>query len=102
MLDSYYAGKPIALRYSRGKRFKVQLQERFQIKVDEFENFLTRKISLLRLYVNSVCVMRLGVGMPKEPQKISATVFVDGRKQKQPRVNQMAINKKYKNTNPVF
>lgn len=49
MLDSYYAGKPIALRYSRGKRFKVQLQERFQIKVDEFENFLTRKISLITI-----------------------------------------------------
>lgn len=45
MLDSYYAGEPIALKYSRGKRYKVQLGQHFQTQVDEFEAFLTEKMA---------------------------------------------------------
>lgn len=45
MLDSYYAGEPIALKYSRGKRYKVHLDEHFQAQVDGFESFLTGKMA---------------------------------------------------------
>lgn len=49
MLDSYYAGEPIALKYSRGKRYKVQLDEHFQTQVVEFESFLTGKMATISI-----------------------------------------------------
>lgn len=49
MLDSYYEGKPIELKYSRGMRYKVLLDKHFQAYVDEFETFLTGKIAPLSI-----------------------------------------------------
>ena len=49
MLDSYYAGDPIALKYSRGKRYKVYLDEHFQTQVDKFESFLTGKMAAISI-----------------------------------------------------
>lgn len=46
MLDSFYAGEPFKLKYSRGKRYKVHLDEHFQSQVDEFEAFLTGKMAV--------------------------------------------------------
>lgn len=46
MLDSHYAGEPIALKYSRGNHYKVQLDEYYQAKVDKFECFLAGKMTV--------------------------------------------------------
>ena len=45
MLDSYYAGKPFELKYSRGLRYKVHLDGFFQTNVDEFETYLKGQMS---------------------------------------------------------
>ena len=45
MLDSHYAGEPIALKYSRGMRYKVKLESQYQTKVNEFETFLDGKMA---------------------------------------------------------
>ena len=49
MLDSHYAGEPIALKYSRGMRYKVKLDRQSQTKVDEFETFLEGKMASISI-----------------------------------------------------
>ena len=49
MLDSHYAGEPIALKYSRGRRYKVKLDRQSQAKVDEFETFLKGKMASISI-----------------------------------------------------
>lgn len=45
MLDSFYAGKVFEQKYSRGLRFKVQLDDFFQTQVDQFVDFLKNQMS---------------------------------------------------------
>lgn len=45
MLDSFYAGKEFEQKYSRGLRFKIQLDDYFQAQVDRFVDFLKVQMS---------------------------------------------------------
>lgn len=46
MLDSYYQGAVFSLTYSRGTRYKVQLNAQFQSLLDEFQDYLDETLSM--------------------------------------------------------
>lgn len=45
MMDSFYAGEPFSMKYSRGLRYKVCLDDYYQSRVDAFESYLEDKVS---------------------------------------------------------
>lgn len=45
MLDSFFTGKEFKQKYSRGLRFKTQLDDYYQVQVDRFVDFLKTQMS---------------------------------------------------------
>ena len=45
MLDSYYAGKPIENKYSRGTRYRFHLNDFYQRYVNDFESYMQKLVT---------------------------------------------------------